>query len=278
MPLTTYFQLIRVGLVDRAGRLAFDERLASLIAGDELHIWIACDEDNLDPTLLAEYNGVLSMDEREKMGRFKLPQDRRRYLVAHALLRYALSAYRPTVLPARWRFKSGPYGKPLVDVPCTDLCFSLSHTSGLVAVAITSGCDLGLDVESPRSDIDLDIATSFFSRQESAALFALPEGERVNRFFDLWTLKEAYVKAIGVGLFMPLNSFSFHFSGDASVCLQLAQDDSGGAGYWGFWRCDINGRHKLALACRQLSGERKLVARAFGVIPGRTVELLPMTC
>lgn len=276
LPLTAYFQHVGSGHVDRVVGFELDEWLGSLIRG-EVHIWIACDEDIFDSALLAKYNSVLSMEEREKMGRFKFPKDRQRYLVAHALLRYVLSVYRPTVLPAQWQFKSGPYGKPLVYIPRTDLCFSLSHTFGLVAVAVAIDCDLGLDVESLRSDIDINIATSLFSRQESASLFALPEGERLERFVDLWTLKEAYVKAIGMGLFMPLNSFSFHFLEDASVCFEMAQGDPGSASGWWFWRHDINGRHKLALACQRPAGERKCVVKTFGVIPGRAFELLPMT-
>ncbi len=114
--------------------------------------------------------------------------------------------------PAAWRFREDPGGKPSLveDARAPALSFSLSHTRGLVACAIAGGGDVGIDVEGVDRRVDAGLAQRFFSEPENRALAACPtEAARTARFLELWTLKEAYLKAIGVGLSHPLNTVVF---------------------------------------------------------------------
>jgi 4'-phosphopantetheinyl transferase len=161
---------------------------------------------------------VLSADERARAERFVFARDRVIFVASHALLRHALSAYED-VAPAAWRFGQEGAGKPRLAAAhaATSLRFNLAHTRGLVACAIARGIEVGVDVESLEARATaLDIARRFFSPHEVAHLEACPEADRHARFIEIWTLKEAYIKAIGQGLAHPLHTFSFLF-GEGTV-------------------------------------------------------------
>ena len=116
--------------------------------------------------------------------------------------------------PADWIFDKTPLGKPFLRNPLDAApAFSLSHTRGLVACAVTHGADVGVDVEGIDRDVDsAGIASRFFAPQEAAHLMALDEETRRGRFFELWTLKEALVKALGVGMGASLHQLAFTVS------------------------------------------------------------------
>lgn len=173
------------------------------LAADDLHIWrIALDRDE---TEVAGLEGLLTREEIERAARFRFEKDRRRYLSAHTMLRKLLSAYLPGgAAPIEFQF--GPEGKPAI--PGSPLRFNLSHSGELALAAFTLNRDVGVDIERIREGVnDEGIARRFFSQSESSALSALPEGERDHAFFRIWTRKEAYVKARGGGLSIPLDSF-----------------------------------------------------------------------
>lgn len=155
---------------------------------------------------------LLDADELGRYRAFHFDRDRDVYLAAHLLLRHRLSHYAP-VGPGQWVFEKSAYGRPELAGPalaCQDLRFNLSHTDGLVACAITNGADIGVDVEAlSRPTPGLDIAERFFSRQEYDRLRQAPAAQQHELFFGIWTLKEAYVKARGMGLSLPLDQFSF---------------------------------------------------------------------
>jgi 4'-phosphopantetheinyl transferase len=163
--------------------------------------WIAGWRAMLDPTELARADG------------FVFPRHRVQYIAAHALLRAALSATVPGPHPADWRFVAGPNGKPaawLNGWPAP-LSFNLSHTDGFVGVATVpqGGCALGFDLEPLDCPVTLDIAGHHFRVEEVAWLTALAEDRRNTGFLQLWTLKEAFIKATGEGLSRDLASFWF---------------------------------------------------------------------
>jgi 4'-phosphopantetheinyl transferase len=176
---------------------------------DEVHVWHRLTETASPDTSIDDH--VLSADERARRDRFHSSNDRRDYARAHDLLRRSLSRY-ADVPPHAWRFVEGLYGKPTLGDAV--LSFNLSHTRGLAACGIARSIPLGLDVE--RIDRSADVrrlAACFFTTAETAALVTR-RIDRCARFLDLWTLKEAFIKAIGTGLSQPLDSFSFDLDRD----------------------------------------------------------------
>lgn len=149
------------------------------------------------------------------MERLRFPEGRRLFAVSHLLVRMALS--RCSGLPsADWRFIRGEYGKPFVapEAGMPPLRFSLAHTAGLAVVAVSCGADVGVDVErTDRPVRALELIRRFFSPEEVAELEGLSPGELRDRFFRHWTLKEAYIKALGRGLSHPLGSFGLSLVG-----------------------------------------------------------------
>jgi 4'-phosphopantetheinyl transferase len=202
---------------------------------------------------------LLSDDERARHDRFHFAPDRHVYAVAHALKRCGLSRFAPFA-PSAWRFEENPYGRPevapgLVDRP---LRFNLSHTRGLVALAVTDSRDVGVDVEHryPRS-FDLGVAESFFAPSEVAALFALPADRQRERFFTYWTLKEAYIKARGMGLALPLDQFAFDLTGpDGEPRIRFEPALTDDANTWTFRLFLPAPDRPLAVAVRGATGER----------------------
>jgi 4'-phosphopantetheinyl transferase len=136
--------------------------------------------------------------------------------VSHLLLRTTLSRY-SHFLPKSWRFVTNDHGKPRLDPDAGSipLCFSLSHTRGLSVVGVTREAEIGVDVEQASRSVNAaELSRRFFSPEENAALEELPPG-RLQALFPLyWTLKEAYIKALGRGLSHPLDSFSFRLMGE----------------------------------------------------------------
>jgi 4'-phosphopantetheinyl transferase len=160
------------------------------------------------PILRALFH-LLSTDECERAARFRFKKDRERFIVARAVLRIILSHYLK-LEPAQLRFTYNHYGKPaLVGTPGdTRLCFNLSHSNSLALFAFTSDRRVGLDLEYVREDFAwAEIAELFFSEREIKMLRALPASMQAAGFFNCWTRKEAYLKAIGEGVSFPLSHF-----------------------------------------------------------------------
>jgi 4'-phosphopantetheinyl transferase len=163
--------------------------------------------DGASPRLLA----FLSAEEQAKADRFAFAHDRDSYVAAHALTRATLSEFFPRA-PQDWTFAKGDHGKPRVDAgdESTRLSFNLSHTRGHVALAVAIDRDVGVDVERIAPDrADEAVARHLFAPAEFEAFRGAPEGERGECFFDFWTLKEAYIKAVGLGVALPLRDFAF---------------------------------------------------------------------
>ncbi len=198
---------------------------------------------------------LLDDAERAQWKRFRFERNRLEYLVAHVLARRMLSQL-GGLEPAEWRFEIGEKGRPeIAPRHGSELRFNLSHTDGLVAVAVTRGADVGVDVEChTRPGETVKLASRYFSEAECAGLFALPEAEQRGRFFDLWTLKESYIKARGLGLHLPLDQFALDPSERSriSVAFEGGIDDDPDS--WWFWLRDEGDAHRLALAVRTGGG------------------------
>ncbi len=176
-----------------------------------VEVWFA-DPAEIDDAAIA----LLDEGERERMERFLFERDRRLYLAAHALVRRALSRH-ADVDPAAWRFAAEEGGRPVLagPAPVPPLRFNLSHCRGLVACAIARERDVGIDVERI-TELPRELIDRIASPGEAAALRALPAGAQPERFFTLWTLKEAYVKARGLGLALPVEQACFYFDAPGS--------------------------------------------------------------
>jgi 4'-phosphopantetheinyl transferase len=185
-----------------------------------LHLWLAHPEDFSTEEVVQKYAPLLTEDERTRWQRFRYPRHRREYLATRALVRSVLSHYCPFA-PEEWRFQPNAHGKPAA-VPDCGLRFNLSNSLGLVVCLIGTGTDVGVDVEPcERAQRIAELAPEVFSPLELAQLEALPNGERLNRALSLWTLKESYIKARGMGLSLELSKFSFVFGGADGIRLEV---------------------------------------------------------
>lgn len=214
----------------------------------ETHLWWALPDRIHDPELLERQFLTLSTEERERQRRFVSAPHRKQYLVSHALVRHALSRYAP-VPPGQWKFELNPYGRPSIREPAEwrGLRFNLSHTEGRAVVAVAWEVDIGVDVQSTAAQGDFsEIAERFFSPAEIAQLKRRPDA-----FFDFWTLKEAYIKARGMGLSIPLDGFSFVLEATEHPRILFHQGCRDCPGRWRF-------------ALRRGDGYRVAVAAAVG--------------
>ena len=163
----------------------------------EIHLWRAT-LDN--PVRLSGAEAVLSREELLRAGIFAPVRDRERFIAAHGALRMVLGLYL-SADPQSLEFRTGPMGKPALVQTFTDLRFNLSHSDDLALIGVTRGREVGVDVERVQRDIEFDpIVEHYFEPTEAWDLRTAPPQERVGRFFDLWTRKEACVKAEGSGL------------------------------------------------------------------------------
>lgn len=199
--------------------------MSPLVNSGEVHVWRAwCEMTVSEVQALSRH---LSRDETERAERFCFGRDRRRFTVARGVLRAILSRY-VDIEPGRLRFVYGPHGKPGLAPDCggDEISFNLSHSGGIVLVAVTRGARVGVDVEQIRDDrIHMTIAERFFSPYELATLRALHEGVQAQAFFDGWTRKEAYLKARGDGLSCPLHRFTVSCAPGAPAALLDVEGD-----------------------------------------------------
>ncbi len=224
----------------------------------ELHLWLSFPDEIREPELLDRYRMLMDPSETRKHDRYRFEKDRHTCLITRALARTVLSRY--TGRPAEsLGFTRNSYGRPeLVQDDfgygageASGLRFNLSHTHGLVACAVARGADVGVDVERiDRKTLNLDIADRFFSGKEAAELRSRPLETRARRFMEYWTLKESYIKARGMGLSIPLDSFSFNLmeKGRVSVSFEDAGLDS--PEHWKFFLLDPGKGFRVAVSVR----------------------------
>jgi 4'-phosphopantetheinyl transferase len=176
---------------------------------NELHVW----QVDLGAGHEGAFDTVLSPAERHRARQFRFEDDRRRYTAAHVALRRILADYLGAT-PASIHFSTTNYGKPEL-VNGSGLRFNLSHSGDWAVVAVTWRQQVGVDMEQHRDDLEcMELARRFFSKQEIYELEHVCDSERARAFFDCWTRKEAYVKAIGHGLSHPLETFSVPLRAD----------------------------------------------------------------
>ncbi len=209
----------------------------------DIDIWLTYYDEIVDDDQLATLRFFLSDDEVAQESRFHFTDDRKRYLVTRATVRMVLSRY-AHIAPEKWVFSKNAYGRPTIADAIVDseaqargLAFNLSHTRGLIALAVTRGRELGVDVENITArTVSLDVAERFFSPTEVAELSCVAPDRQQDRFFEYWTLKESYIKARGMGLSLPLDRFSFKFPHRSAVSMSIDPHLQDHADRWIFWQ------------------------------------------
>jgi 4'-phosphopantetheinyl transferase len=187
---------------------------------NQVHVW----RTSLDrPDQQMQYlESLLSPDERTRAERFRFQRDRKRFCVARGVLRVILGRYL-RITPGHVQFRYEPSGKPcLAESQSSEgIHFSLAHSGGWTLYAFVLGRRVGIDLEyvRPLPDIEL-IATSFFSALEQDTLRRLPIDQQCEAFYNAWTRKEAYLKALGCGLSYPLDQFDVSLVPGELACLR----------------------------------------------------------
>jgi 4'-phosphopantetheinyl transferase len=202
------------------------------LSSAEVHVWRA----DLDPaeSCVEQLQRLLSADELLRASRFHFPRDRRRFSVARGVLRDILSRYLG-VPAAALEFRYSAYGKPALAAGAAQdgLRFNISHAHELALFAITRGREVGVDIEYLHRTIACEeIAERFFSARECASLRAVPEEWKRHAFFNCWTRKEAYIKAHGEGLSLPLDQFDVSLAPGEPAALLATRGDPRDARCW----------------------------------------------
>ena len=206
-----------------------------VIRDDEAHVWLT--ELNLRPSLLENLKNTLSTDELARANRFHFEKDRHHFIAARGLLRVILGSYLQ-LKPHKLNFIYTTHGKPRIlnEMDYDYLNFNLSHSHGLALYAVTLGREIGIDIERVRTSLSCEkIAKRFFSPLEFKTLVALPPSERIEGFFNCWTRKEAYIKAIGEGLSIPLDQFDVTLNPSDEAKIVSIKGDSILASNWSLY-------------------------------------------
>ncbi|HAA58637.1 MAG TPA: 4-phosphopantetheinyl transferase [Myxococcales bacterium] len=223
---------------------------------DAVHLYIIQPSQHTDPKEVQGYLSLLSEQERERHQRYKFDKHKHQFVLTRALIRRTLSSYMD-LSPKDWRFDQNEYGRPEIaeSLGLPPLRFNVSHTDGYIVCALTKELDIGVDVEGTlRVKEPMSIADRFFSPHEIQCLHDLPEEQRRHRFFQYWTLGEAYIKAKGMGLALPLAQFTFHLS-TPPITISFGPEIDDNPSDWQFEQLAISDAHLLAIALKR--GGRK---------------------
>lgn len=199
---------------------------------NEVQLWRA----DLDALASQEsrWQQILSGNEQKRAARFHFAKDRQHFAAARAILRLILSGYLE-IDPGHIEFGYSQREKPYLAGRCalSGIMFNVSHSGGVALYAFARGIELGVDVERIGREIEVEsIARRFFSAYEQQQLLNFPAAERVEAFFRCWTRKEAYIKATGEGLSLPLSQFDVSLLPNSEDALIATRPDSKEAKQW----------------------------------------------
>jgi 4'-phosphopantetheinyl transferase len=230
----------------------------------QVHLWYLPLEERRSNDLRNAAQRLMSSEELARAQSFLNPKARDLYVLSRSFVRAVLSQY-ADVEPQDWKFRTNRYGKPEIASPASaqSLRFNLTNTDGLVGCAVAFGRDVGIDAEGIDHAVAIaEIAEHFFTPAEVVALRALPPDERSTLFFKIWTLKESYIKARGVGLNMPLNKFAFVFKDGNPIEIVSDPDLADHREDWYFSVLRPTKGHLMALALARLAKEERASWRA----------------
>jgi 4'-phosphopantetheinyl transferase len=209
---------------------AFQFQTLLTLGDDEVHLW----RIDLAAVASAEqrWQKILSADERAKAARFHFDRDRQHYSATRALLRTVLAGYVASN-PEELVFHYSEKDKPSLALAGNQVEFNVSHSGTTALLAFAHGRALGVDVELIREDFDpVALAHRFFSTSEQDQLAGLDPAQKCPGFFRCWTRKEAYIKAVGTGLSLPLDQFDVSLRPEDENALLATRPDASEAGLW----------------------------------------------
>lgn len=230
--------------------------MTDTLGEDEVHLWHAEPDTVVVPSEEERYRFLLDADEAARYRGLRFAHHQRQYLAAHALLRTALSRY-ASVRPEDWVFARNAFGRPEIAGPrrAPPLRFNLSHTDGLVACGVARVADIGVDVESiSRRLPSLELAKRYFTLTEYRSLCNRPPSAQAQTFLTHWTLKEAYIKARGKGLSLPLDSIALDRKESGDWAVRFAEGADAEPDDWQFALKRVKSRHLMAIAARRPKG------------------------
>jgi len=234
---------------------------------DGVDLWVMFINPEFDPLESSWCRNVIAPEERRRAMAFHFERDRRNYLLTRALVRIVLSRY-ASIDPRTWTFSTSEYGKPLIANDRrigAAISFNISHTNGLILIGITGAAGLGVDTENTSRTPPIEVASQFFAPAEVCALNALPQTLRAERFLEIWTLKESYIKARGMGMSIPLQRFAFDLAPAGGIELFTEPEIADLAVRWHFWLLRPSPDH-VASICVERIGHmpKRLVVRQVG--------------
>jgi len=216
-------------------------------------VYFAQADELADPRLEARADALLSAPERARRDRFRHDADRRMF-VAGRVMAKVLVGQALRCGPLDWTWREGAHGRPEIGAPASTVRFNLAHSAGLVVCALASGREVGVDVEDlDRRPPERGVVDRYCAPTEVADINA--RGEEWNqRFLVYWTLKEAYLKALGLGIAVPLAEIAFGIKGDAGVQIGFLGSLSGTDDRWVFRLLRPTDRHLVAVAASTTDG------------------------
>ena len=221
-----------------------------VLPNNAVHVWRA--SLHMSAPYLRAFEDTLAADERARAERFYFQKHREHFIAGRGLLRDIVSRYLHRE-PDQLRFCYNIYGKPslIEETSAEGLCFNLSHSHGIALYAFTHGREIGVDIEYFRPDVEAEkLAERFFSPREAAVLRALPEHLRKEGFFNCWTRKEAYIKAEGQGMSIPLSTFDVSLTPGESAALLRTQNHPQETARWSLQALNPAPNYAAALAVK----------------------------
>lgn len=217
------------------------------------HIWLIDEADFQTPQQLDQFQRWMNAEEQARWQRYRFDKDKHQFLISRAMVRMILSAYAPQIAPSDWQFDKNQYGKPQISAKLQaqlpqPIYFNLSHCTGCIALLVSHSAHSGIDVErSEKQSRNLDeLAQYCFHEQEISQYQALEQHQKAQRFYQIWTLKEAYIKALGTGLATEPNSFAFEMQ--ANQVTEFRQTANDHFNHWQFEQRSLTAHIELAIA------------------------------
>ncbi len=247
---------------------------------NEVHVWRASVDDFDLAGLKLQAQPWLSSGEKTRLDRLYFQKHKKQLLLGRVLLRHALSSYEKLAME-QWRLTYNDYGKPrIVDAQqqqfSAPLHFNLSHSQGVLVLAVSRLADIGVDIEcNLRARRIKKIASRYFSTTELEHLLALEEAAQQSRFYELWSLKESYIKACGMGLAIDLSHFSFLFGDNHCLSISFHEERVDDPAQWQFWQLRLEEGFDLALAAKSANGQQIQQLRRWNLI-GDEVSQAPV--